>query len=243
MTSPILTLHPFWGSVRLATDWPVGVVFAVAIIVGLIVMALYARESRVIEGPLAWILPGLRGTTVALAILMLASPVWHRSWVVGSPTRVVFAVDRSTSMATTDTQASVSSDSVTGVDARPTRLDRATDLLLGTATRTGWVESLSETHRVDVMAFSSGQPELVIQSNEDTPWRGSDLDNATNSSPETRSSDESADRFDNQPIGRSRTAREPTWQLPSELHPNVAVEVRAQSHRLIRIKVHVPCWS
>ncbi|MEM9365038.1 MAG: vWA domain-containing protein [Planctomycetota bacterium] len=196
MRAALFFLPIGWGEIRLATGWPVWTVFVTAIVAGLLVMALYVRETRVVQGPLAWILPGIRGTTVSLAILMLASPVWHRSWVVGSPTRVVFAVDRSASMASTDTLASPGSELTADRDARPSRLDRAADRLLGSATRTGWVEALSETHRVDVMAFSAGPPELVLRSNEDTPWRGSaqqDMVGGSSDEPSNNASEASAD--------------------------------------------------
>ncbi len=143
------------STLRFAGDWSLSVVVAVTAVAVLAVMALYLRETRTLASPYRWLLPGLRGSAVALVLLILAGPVWHRRQVFGTLGHVTFAVDVSQSMSLSDSTESESS---------PSRLQRATELLAGDSTRAGWIESLRQTHEIDVVEFSSGSPRTVWSS-------------------------------------------------------------------------------
>ena len=68
--------------------------------------------------------------------------------------------DASESMSMTDSFESETS---------PTRLRRALTMLTGDENGPGWLESLQNTHQVDVIAFSSGEPTLVWSSSDEEP--------------------------------------------------------------------------
>ncbi|MGI9474510.1 MAG: VWA domain-containing protein [Rubripirellula sp.] len=146
------------GSIRFAGDLHPAFVIGAALAAACLVVWLYVRESRQVSSPYNFLLPGLRASAVALAILILAGPVWHRRQVVGTLGRVVFAVDASDSMNMTD---SVETDS------SPSRIDRALSMLSGKDEQAGWLESLTQTHEVDVIAFSAGEPSMVWSSSDD----------------------------------------------------------------------------
>jgi uncharacterized membrane protein len=148
------------ASIRFAGDLHPTLVFAAAAVAAAIVYWIYFRESRSVAAPLRYFLPALRAAAVAFTILILAGPVWHRRQVVGTLGRVVFAVDASESMSMTDSFESETS---------PTRLRRALTMLTGDENGPGWLESLQNTHQVDVIAFSSGEPTLVWSSSDEEP--------------------------------------------------------------------------
>lgn len=148
------------SSIRFAGDMHPAVVLCLSATAAGVVFWLYLRESRKVALPYRYLLPVLRAAAVAFAILILAGPVWHRRQVVGTLGRVVFAVDASESMSMTDTFESETSSS---------RLSRALRMLTGDDSSPGWLESLQETHEVDVIAFSSGDPSLVWSSSDDEP--------------------------------------------------------------------------
>jgi uncharacterized membrane protein len=148
------------SSIRFAGDIHPAAVFLLAAVAAVGVFWLYFRESRSVAAPYRYLLPALRAAAVAFAILILAGPIWHRRQVVGTLGRVVFAVDASESMSITDTFES---------DASPSRLGRALDILAGDDAGPGWLESLQDTHQVDVIAFSSGDPSLVWSSSDEEP--------------------------------------------------------------------------
>ncbi len=148
------------ASIRFAGDLHPTLVFAAAAVAAAVVYWLYFRESRSVAAPLRYFLPALRAAAVAFTILILAGPVWHRRQVVGTLGRVVFAVDASESMSMTDSFESETS---------PTRLRRALTMLTGDENGPGWLESLQNTHQVDVIAFSSGEPTLVWSSSDEEP--------------------------------------------------------------------------
>ncbi len=148
------------ASIRFAGDLHPAFVVLISVAAAAIVFWIYYRESRFVAAPYNYLLPSLRALAVALAILILAGPVWHRRQVVGTLGRVVFAVDASESMAMTDTLES---------DSSPSRLDRALKMLSGDDAKAGWLDSLVETHDVDVIAFSSGDPSLVWSSRDEEP--------------------------------------------------------------------------
>ncbi len=146
------------GSIRFAGDLHPAFVFGSALLAAAVVVWLYLRESQSVASPYSYLLPSLRASAVALVILILAGPVWHRRQTIGTLGRVVFAVDMSESMTMTDSS---------GTDSSPTRLDRALRFLAGDNESTGWLESLAKTHEVDVIAFSSGDPTMLWSSRDD----------------------------------------------------------------------------
>ena len=146
------------GTIRFAGDWSLGTVVVLTTAAMLLMTALYLRETRSLAAPYRWLLPGLRGTTVALLMLTLAGPVWHRRQVFGTLGQVTFAVDVSQSMSLSDSSSS---------DASLSRLRRATELLAGDRAEAGWIETLRETHEIDVVAFSTGPPRRVWSSTQD----------------------------------------------------------------------------
>ena len=156
------------ASIRFAGDLNPASVVLMSGAAASIVFWIYFRESRAVATPYRYLLPTLRASAVALALLILSGPVWHRRQVVGTLGRVVFAVDASESMEMTDTLESESSRS---------RLDRALARLSGDGVNPGWLDSLVETHEVDVIAFSTGDPSLVWSSRDEQPSpSGFDLD-------------------------------------------------------------------
>ncbi|TWU07742.1 VWA domain-containing protein [Stieleria varia] len=155
-----MTLATLLGSVRFAGDFAPWLVAIVALIAVLGVLYLYGRETRTLGFPYAFLLPALRATAVALVIFILAGPVWHRREVVGTLGRVVFALDKSESMSKSDTDDD---------DSPSTRLQRATRFLIGDESRVGWLESLRETHDVDVVAFDEADPVLLWSSRDGQP--------------------------------------------------------------------------
>ncbi len=136
-------------TIRFAGEMPAGVVLAIALAAAFAVMWYYVRETRTLATPYSYLLPALRGAAVALVIFILAGPVWHRRQVIGTLGKVTFAIDASASMSVTDS---------TNFEPSESRLRRATRLLEGTPENPGWVPQLSETHEIDVIAYSSGTP-------------------------------------------------------------------------------------
>ncbi len=132
-----------FANLRFLTDLPAWLICVAALAAGLIVMVLYLRETARLNAPWSWLLPAMRGTAVVLACFLLAGPVWHHRQVVGNPARIVWAVDRSRSMAERDSQP----------ESSPNRLRRATDLLFGQPGNDGWIEQLRDTHLMDVVVF------------------------------------------------------------------------------------------
>ena len=139
--------YKLMADLRFTVDWPAWLVVSVSVALGVATMGLYLRETRTLSSPWSWLLPGMRGTAIVLACLMLAGPTWHRRQVIGTPTRVMWAVDRSASMGESDSQAKLEGGS------SGSRLRRATDLLFGGGEQPGWIDRLSETHAMEVVVF------------------------------------------------------------------------------------------
>lgn len=146
------------GSIRFAGDLHPLLVIGTALIAAAGVAWFYLRESKSVPTPYNYLLPGLRASAVALVILILAGPVWHRRTVVGTLGRVVFALDQSESMSISDSPET---------ESNPSRLQRATRMLSGEGEKAGWLEALSKTHAVEVIAFSSGEPTVVWSSRDE----------------------------------------------------------------------------
>lgn len=143
------------GGFRFTGDWPTIAVVLVALIAACATAAYYRRETRSAVGAVRWLLPLLRGSAIAMALVTLSAPVWYRERVIGTLGKVTFAVDVSQSMSITDS--SSASD-------QPSRASRAAELLIGSENRAGWVERLRETHELQIVAFSSGEPQVVWSS-------------------------------------------------------------------------------
>ncbi|WP_404310559.1 VWA domain-containing protein [Neorhodopirellula lusitana] len=182
------------GGLRLATDWPVWLVAVAAVVLGVFVLVLYLREMRGVAAPWSWLLPGIRSTAVVLALLLLAAPVWHRRQVIGTPSTVVWAVDRSLSMGERDSQSAGDEwdewdewgESRVANSPR-NRLRRAVDRLWGEADQAGWIDDLKSTHLMDVVAFD--EVARRVWSSESLDEVGGDF---TGDQPETEEADAGA---------------------------------------------------
>lgn len=153
------TLPEIIASLRFAGDMHPVLIIGFALLAALVVARLYLAETRALKSPYSYLLPGFRATTVAMVILILAGPVWHRRQTIGTLGRVVFAIDKSKSMSTTD--------SIVGSNS-PSRLDRVSRLLVGSDTSMGWIEQLGDTHRIEVIAFADGKPSAIWSDRGDT---------------------------------------------------------------------------
>lgn len=153
------------GSIRFASGVPSAVVVSAALIGAVIVLLIYLRETRTLGSTAAYVIPSLRAAAVALAILILGAPVWYRRTTVGTLGRVVLAVDTSESMSMNDTESVDGSGAATS---QPSRIERSLAILLGNAETSGWIDQLQDTHEVEVLAFSDGQPASLLTRNERT---------------------------------------------------------------------------
>ena len=147
------------GELRFTGEWPIAVGL-VALAGALLVFWAYSGEAFSLKSPYNYLLPALRATAVILTILLLAEPVWHMRQEVGTLGRVVFAIDTSKSMSVTDSGEEGSS---------PNRMRRALSLLLGDDSRDGWLQTLKDSHNVDVISFSAGEPSLLWSSGGEEP--------------------------------------------------------------------------
>ena len=143
------------GSIRFAGDLPTWVVMIAAIASAMAVLVFYLRETKSLDSPANFLIPSLRAAAVALVIVILAGPRWHSQVTVGTLGRVVFAVDQSASMSSSDTTPD-GIDQELQVGSVVTRVDRVSQLLGGQRSSEGWIEQLSQTHHVEVLPFSPG---------------------------------------------------------------------------------------
>lgn len=180
------------ASIRFASDLSPWLVFGLAATVAGLVAWFYLQETRELRSPLNFTLPALRAAAVAMVILILAGPVWHRRMTVGTLGRVIFAVDASQSMSVSDSQ---------GATSTPSRLQRAITMLGGDASDDGWIERLGATHQIDVVAFDSGAPAVI--------WSSTD---EQDDAPE-RSAEESASRLGSIQADGTRTDLASTLEM------------------------------
>jgi hypothetical protein len=89
-------------SLRWVGDWPWWAGVSAAVVLGLLAVALYRRDVAGSNRGLRFVLPLLRGLTVALIVLMLSGPVLHHRRVIGTLARLILCVDSSESMQLTD---------------------------------------------------------------------------------------------------------------------------------------------
>lgn len=132
-------------SLRFLGDLPAWFGGVLAVLIAAAVWWYYRRDTRD-SGPLAhWVLPTLRATAIALAIMTLTGPVLRRTTTIGQLGRVVFCVDSSASMTQHDP------------DHDSTRFDRARDLLTGDE---GLLAELLSTHELSVSGLNGSEAEL-----------------------------------------------------------------------------------
>ncbi|WP_218934004.1 VWA domain-containing protein [Rubripirellula lacrimiformis] len=158
------------GSIRFAGDLSPWLVIAAAGLGAVLVALIYLRESASLAAPYNYLLPALRASSVALVILVLAGPVWHRRYTVGTLGRIVFAVDQSESMSVDDSSADTASYN---------RLSRALRLLTGSSSQPGWLDTLSKSHDIDVVAFSSGDPITIWSTGDDVASGSASIPSST----------------------------------------------------------------
>ena len=145
------------GSIRFTGTLPTWLVIMISVVSALGVLWYYRRETRSLDSPSNYLIPSLRAAAIALTLLTLSGPVWRQTRTIGTLGRVIFAIDVTQSMSVTDSKGDPDS---------PNRLYRAVSLLMGSSEQPGWVQTLSKTHEVDVVAFSSGSPTVVSISSE-----------------------------------------------------------------------------
>lgn len=156
-------------------DLPPTIAVALAAAAATAVFWFYRRETHVLAQPHAWVLPLLRGAAVFLTLLMLAGPVLQHRQVTGNIPRVDIYIDASGSMLARD-PAGGSSSSAPGETAqqppatnRPTRLQRASQLVLGSGSQRSGVQSLQATHDVALHALVGNSSQLIWESRSDLP--------------------------------------------------------------------------
>jgi len=152
-------------------DLPLTITVALAAAVAAGVIWFYRRETRGLAQPHAWGLPLLRGAAVFLALLMLAGPVLQHRMVTGNIPRLDIYIDASGSMLATDAAATLPSDAAEQPPAtrQRTRLQRASQLVLGSDAQPSWLEALQSTHDVYLHALVGNGSRLIWESRSDLP--------------------------------------------------------------------------
>ncbi len=89
-------------SLRFTGDLPWWLGLLLAVVGAALAFAYYRREARRIDGPLAFVLPLLRGSAILLTILILTGPVLQHRWTEGELGNVYVIVDGSQSMGLKD---------------------------------------------------------------------------------------------------------------------------------------------
>ncbi len=92
------------SSLRFIGDIPLWLGLLLALALAAFCWWLYWRETKVLPGPVRWLLPTLRSLAIALAVLVLTAPVLHHRYREGEPGRLRFLIDSSRSMSITDQQ-------------------------------------------------------------------------------------------------------------------------------------------
>lgn len=132
-------------SLHFASDWPPAFGWLLAGILAGAAWLLYRPIGSIQEVPsYARTLPALRALSVFLIALTLVEPVWESQVREGEPGKIVFVLDGSESMTWNDNKAW--REPAEPERSRPTRFDRATELLV--AEDSGLIPQLS--HRFDI---------------------------------------------------------------------------------------------
>ncbi len=170
-------------------DLPLTITVALAAAVAAGLFWFYRRETSVLAQPLSWVLPLLRGAAIFLTLLMLAGPVLQHRTVTGNIPRVDVYIDASGSMLATDPialQTALSADPLaaeaTGASPspsetssfspaliRPTRLQRASEVVLGGSPDSSWLQSVRSTHDVYLHALVGNNARLIWESRSGLP--------------------------------------------------------------------------
>ncbi len=162
------------------SELPIALVTGIAMLLSVAVAVFYFRETRRLAMPHRVLLPLLRATAVALVLMMLCGPVlqWRRES--GEVLRVSVFVDASDSMLATDAEGGVyditdsANPAAESASDRPTRLDLAGGLLLGSQAFNGqnmggWLERAAQLHRVEVLVLADDRVEAIIDTSSPEP--------------------------------------------------------------------------
>lgn len=139
-------------TIRFVGDLPIAWGGLLAAFAALATWLYYRRDVRSIPGYAARLVPWLRSAAVALVLMVLTGPVLHQRTVQGRLGRVLFVVDGSQSMGTTDGTA--------GVAPLP-RITRAQRLLTGEG---GLLHRLRATHELELIVLRGHGSETIWQS-------------------------------------------------------------------------------
>ena len=145
-------------AIRFSGIWPWWLVLLLGIVGAMWIGRWVWRESRHVSNPTRWLLPSLRATAFFLILFMLAGPTLYHQRIEGQLSRVRILLDTSSSMGTVDGDGAVGSSE--------SRLARVTNWLIGDEkqadSKRGWLQALSQHHRVELMSSSSEVGESVL---------------------------------------------------------------------------------
>ncbi len=155
---------------RFLGNVPIWAGVGLTLLLACVAWGLYRREVYDLPSPYRWLLPLLRSTAIAMALIMLLEPSVHRRHFQGQPGQVSVLIDGTGSMGIAD-------DSTRPTQSRP-RFDRAVDALIeGDAPL---LSELAKTSEVTVSRFAGDQQTRLWESTlkktnalptEKTPWR------------------------------------------------------------------------
>ena len=145
-------------AIRFSGVWPWWLVLILGILGAIWIARWVWRESRHVSNPTRWLLPSLRATAFFLILFMLAGPILYHQRIEGQLSRVRILLDTSSSMGTVDDgEAKAGSKS---------RLARVANWLIGdekqAESKQGWLQALSQHHRVELVSSSSEVGEPVL---------------------------------------------------------------------------------
>ncbi|MCY2983993.1 MAG: VWA domain-containing protein [Planctomycetota bacterium] len=190
-------------AIRFSGVWPWWLVLVLGILGAIWIARWVWRESRHVSNPTRWLLPSLRAAAFFLILFMLAGPTLYHQRIEGQLSRVRILLDTSTSMGTVD-----DGDTKAGSESR---LARAANWLIGdekqAGSKRGWLQALSQHHRVELRSSSSELGEPVLwDSRMNVPLP---------------KSDSIVERGGNSPLGEFLMTSLPTRESSSNADPEV----------------------
>lgn len=157
-------------------DLPPTIAVALAAVAAAAMFWFYRRETHALAQPHAWVLPLLRAAAVWLTLLMLAGPVLQHRRVTGNIPRVDIYLDASGSMLASDGAAEPSDSSLPSgtleqspIRRSPTRLQRASQLVLGSGAQRSWLQAAQATHDIALHVLVGNDSRLLWDSRSDLP--------------------------------------------------------------------------
>ena len=138
-------------ALRFTGDHAPWLVLLVALALALLMALLYRREIRRNPVPLGWLLVLLRSLAVFIAVLTFAGPVLRHTTIHRQLTRVVLALDASSSMRLTDDQPQASNNPQSAIPNPQSRWDRLQSLLFSGTTPL--LPALVAEHDVELVAL------------------------------------------------------------------------------------------